>query len=233
MTDKAKVSDEQSADAELPVPKFSEEASASPTSKQTSDGLEERLAARLSAQLEKLVQSTKDKRLADFDRLTREVGGVDALVARLKAHGAEVPDEVLSKVRQESEIEELRRKVDSMATSQPLSGKVEEQTDIWRKVVDETGLDATQVALLAQRAAKGEFRNQDHMLLEAHRLSKTKPNPVTPAEDVSQPTRRSGGLSDERASELLEKLDRMYKEPSKFRAEIETVQKELKEGGVL
>lgn len=197
MTDNNQVGDPEKVNEELPSPKFTASSGDSATSDSRKDDLEERLAKRLEATVEKAVKSYSDKRFSKLDTLEREAGGYDNLIKALKKRGVDVPDEVLEAVREKEEIQELRRRVDGM-TSPQSSGKVGAEKDIWKQVIDETGLtDSVQIALLAQRAAKGEFRDENHLIREAHRIVKSPSPPVSQAEDAPRPTKPSGTPSPE------------------------------------
>lgn len=182
------VSDQESVNEEpLPAPKFTDPSGASPTSEKRSDDLT-KLAKRLE-QVEKAQQSVKDKRISTLEK------NYGKLAARLKKRGVEVDDdvfdEVVNEVEKEEEVTHLRERLEKLEVSRTSPGKVEgQEADIWKQVTTETQLDSVSIALLAGRAARGEFRNPEHLMLEAHRMAKGQtPPPRSGVEDVSLPVK--------------------------------------------
>lgn len=81
---------DQTGNQELPTPEFSDQPGASSTSADA-DAIVSKLLPQLEQLVERKVQSTKDKRIADIEKV---LGGRAKILADLEASGVTIPENV-------------------------------------------------------------------------------------------------------------------------------------------
>ena len=163
--------------AELPTPTFTETSAVKPTSTVEPEVLARQVAELLKPDIEKAVQSTKDRR---FDRLERSL----SQLAELEAAGAVIPDSVKQEAR-------IRDYVDSKLNSAPMAQEsVREPKFDAASVLKEVGLDGNNADVI--RLLQGQYRNPDHFRAEAQSLRLRQLTP-TPQSGGGAPAMQEGG----------------------------------------
>jgi hypothetical protein len=177
---------------ELPTPKFTDASPGSATSSMDPEALTEAILKRLDPILEKKMQSTKDKRIANIEKRL----GIQDL-EELKAMGATIPDNVLTEYRFR-QLEESRQSApSSQAPTSQGSGATLTATDV-SEVVKNYQLDANTPEVLD--ALRGTYRNRDHFEATMAKLAlkrTTIPQPsAAEAASLQTPAASAAGVKD-------------------------------------
>lgn len=152
----------------LPTPTFEEPSAVSSPSMPDAKSLAKEVASLLMPDIEKKLQSTKDKR---FDRLEKAIG-----LSELEEMGVSIPENV----KQEYRLRDMQKKLDQLsAPAQEASTAkgVTMSNDEIAQIIKDAGVDVTKpegIALLS-----GRYRNRDHFEAEALKLGKRQSQPQT------------------------------------------------------
>ena len=218
MTDAVPESGAEVVEQGTPTPTFTEPSPASSTSVPDAKSLAKEVAELLRPDFEKLAQSAKDKR---FDKIEKQM---DALgLSELQEMGVEIPENV----QQEMRIRALERRAPVQEVSRG-SGAPQNSDEV-SKVINELQLDANTPEVI--RLLSGQYRNLDHFRAEAsmlkmRQLQSPQPNPA------AAPAMTGGGGGGKIDPEALyaKKLE-LYRSPTKNKAAIAEIDKQLKEAG--
>jgi hypothetical protein len=206
---------------ELPTPSFSEPGASSPSV--SADEIVSKLLAQLKPEVEKMVQSTKDKRIS---KIEKALGGRDDLLAELEAEGVTVPKEVRAEMR----IRELEERLNGQQ-AQPVPSSVDGSTQ-QRTATTEAIATLSKYNLSPNDPAfiellRGQYPNRDAFdkAVLGHVVGKLAPQPpASPAGVVQAPA--TTPARDDVAGKIA-RLQELQKAPSKYRAEISQLTKEL------
>jgi hypothetical protein len=145
----------QSGESELPTPTFSDQAPSSPSS--DVDAIVSKLTPILESLVEKKVQSTKDKR---FSQIEKVLGGRLDLLAELEGRGVQIPAEV----RTQMEIQDLRDQITQPKPDQPAPVR-DDGSSQQRQAVTEAIAELTKYSLNSNDPAfidvlRGQYRDR-------------------------------------------------------------------------
>jgi hypothetical protein len=216
-------------EAELPTPSFSGTGDSS-----TSGGADEivsKLLAQLEPIIERKVQSTKDKRISEIEKV---LGGRNKILAELESEGVTIPKEV----RTQMQIRELEERLAGQS-SQPAPASVDGSTQQKAAVTEaiaklqQYGLDQNDPAFIellrGRYANKTEFDNK----VLGHVVSKlAPPKPANPADVVQGPARTSASGVD--VGKLTAELNQLAANPTRPGAMVRMteIKKQLTEAGL-
>lgn len=193
---KPQESGQEQASQELPVPKLENASAASTTSGLDTDALAKAILEKISPEIDKRVQSVKDKRIADIEKRLNS-----GQFAELEAMGAQIPENVKWEYRLR-ELEERSAQPSRKETSQG-SGATLTAQDV-SKVISDFALDANSPEVL--EALRGTYRSRDHFEATMARLAiarASKPNPSPAAAPVGETGKTpSGNLQAEYQQEI-------------------------------
>jgi len=205
---------------ELPTPKFTETSADSATSRVDTKALAAEVAKLLKPDFEKVAQSTKDKRIA---ALEKKLGVGD--LAELEELGAQIPDSVKMEYRfRQLETQHQTESSEQTPTSQG-SGATLTAQDV-SEAVKQFNLDANNADVI--EALRGTYRNRDHFEATLAKLAISKTNkPAPSAADSTTITGTTPISTKVETSVMIARLDELQKMPTKNRAEIQALKKEL------
>ena len=226
MADETQLESGTPGNQELPTPEFSESGVSS-----TSNGADEivsKLLPHLEQIIERKVQSTKDKRISEIEKV---LGGRNKILAELENEGVSIPKEV----RTQMQLRELEERL-AQATGQPASPNVDGSTSQKAAVTEaitelkEHGLatdDPDFIEILRGRyASRAEFDLKVQKYIN-RKLRPTKP--ANPADVVQSPAARGASTVD--VEKLTARLMELSKQPSKYAKEIAEIGDQLKKAG--
>lgn len=171
MNEETTVGGQPEVNQELPTPKFTESAGVSATSAFDPKEIAKQVAEILRPDIEKTIQSTKDKRIA---KLEKAVG-----LEELEQLGATIPENVKAEYRNR-QLEERLQAIEQSTSPKPTSqGSGTVQANEWSKVIEQVGLDLKAPETIS--LLRGEYRNIDHFTAEAYKLRdniKSQPKPT-------------------------------------------------------
>lgn len=204
---------------ELPTPKFTDASAGSATSSVDPEALTEAILKRLDPILEKKLQSTKDKRIANIEK---RLGMQD--IEELKAMGATIPDSVLTEYRFRQLEESRQSPASSQTPTSQGSGANLAAQDV-SEVVKKFQLDANEPDVI--NALRGTYRNRDHFEATLAQMALARVNRPTPtAADSAAITGSPAPLKGD-ASAMIARLTELQKFPTKNKAEIAKLRAEL------
>jgi hypothetical protein len=171
------------------------------------------------------VQSTKDKRLS---KIEKALGGRLDLLAELEEQGVTIPKDV----RTEMQIRELQERLDQPPT-QPApvrddgSSQLKAATTEAIAELKNNGLTTDDPAVID--LFRGQYRNRAEFDLAIQRYINQKLRPSKPANpaDVVQSPALSPNQPTDDTSVMVARLAELQKMPTKNRAEIQALKKEL------
>ena len=222
MTDEIQESNPPSGSTGSPNPNASQGKGVQPTSAFDAD----QLLKQLEPLIEKKVQSVKDRR---FDEMDKRLGGTETVLERVKEL---IPAEKFNELKKDLEFEELKRRVygEPAPTSAPVTGTQQETTAVdTAKVVDELGLlDPAHPETAALKAR--QFKSADEAKLAVVDLwARQKAKPAPSASDVPTPQASPAplSLSVQQINDKIVQLNKLYKQPTRYKTEIAALEKEL------
>jgi hypothetical protein len=173
---------------ELPVPSFSEKGDSSTSS--GADDLVSKLIAQLEPLIDKKVQSVKDKRFSEIEKV---LGGRDRMLAELEASGVTIPKEV----RQEMRLRELEERL-TQSPAQPAQPRDDGSSQATAAVTEAiaelkgNGLTTDDPAFI--EILRGRYASREAFDLQVQRYINQKLRPAKPANpaDVVQSPARMG-----------------------------------------
>jgi hypothetical protein len=176
---------------ELPTPVFTEPSVAQPTSAPDTEMLAKKVAELLKPEIERAVQSTKDRRFAQIERSLGQL-------ADLEAQGATIPDSVKQEAR-------IRDYVDSRLQSAPVArdGITEPKFDP-TSLLREIGLVGNEPEVI--REWMKPHRNDDHLRAE---LTKIRNAQLTASPGASAAPAMSGGNSLSTEEDVMEEAKKL------------------------
>jgi hypothetical protein len=215
---------------DLPTPEFSESGASSTSS--GADEIVSKLLPQLEQIIERKVQSTKDKR---FSELEKVLGGRSKILAELESEGVTIPKEV----RTQMQIRELEERLAGQST-QP-APVVDNGLSTQKAAVTEAIAELKKYELDANDAGfiellRGKYANRAEFDLKVSRYVVGKLAPQKPANpaDVVQPPARAGAQGSADVGDLQAELIKLAKSPSAPGAmqRMAEIKKQLTEAGV-
>lgn len=244
MTDTEGGQAQTEAQGSLPTPTFSKETDGSVSSASTASGqATPDLEARILQEVDKRLQSIKDKRISEMQKQIEEQGGL------LGALSGVLPPEVLEQHKGAIENAELRRKVDALyeRDAQPASPPVSQGKVEWEKtqervkdIFHKAGLADKPEAVLNSpdyiaffKMHGGNFEDGADMLAKAAEYAigaKASPKSVSAAAGIVQ---QPGGTlgSPPKQEELEAQYEKLAKDPVGNGAAMRLIEKQLQESG--
>lgn len=211
---------------ELPTPSFSE-SGASPTSTDA-DALVSKLIAQLEPIIERKVQSQKDKRFSEMEKV---LGGRSKILAELESEGVNISKEV----RTQMEIRELREQI-AQQTSRPAQERVDGSTSQRTATTEaiaalkDNGLTTDDPAVIDIFRGKYGSRAEFDLAVQKYINQKLRPlKPANPADMVQSPATSQSSSSN--TSQLIAELNEWQKTPSRYREQIKQRVAELDKAG--
>jgi hypothetical protein len=231
MTTEENKSGEQVAGQEtgLPNPTFSEQKAVSSPSALTPEAIEaiaKGLSPMIEEQIERKLQSTKDKR---FSTLEKGEGLMRETLALLKNNGVAIPKELEQELALKDYVDQRLQAVAPKADA-GTSAPAQSQTGALNLVqmLAEFGLNANDPDVL--KLAGGTYRNVDHLRAEAAALAINKlktPSPSSTLAPAQKGMTPGTGLTDTDKESKSGRLRELYKQPSRYAGEIKALEKEL------
>ena len=211
---------------ELPTPEFSESGDSS-----TSTGAEDivsKLLPQLEQIIERKVQSTKDKRISEIEKV---LGGRSKILAELESDGVNIPQEVRTKM----EIRELREQIAGQST-QPAPAVVDGSTTQKAAVTEAIAelrkyeLSENDPAFIELLRGKYKSREEFDLKVKGHIIGKLAPSkPANPADVVQSPA--AARPSTVNVDALAAEMQTLSREPSKNFKRIQEIGELLKKAG--
>jgi hypothetical protein len=226
MADETQLESGQSGEQELPTPSFSDQATSSTSS--GADDIVSKLLPQLEQMIERKVQSTKDKRISEIEKV---LGGRSKILAELESDGVNIPQDVRTKM----EIRELREQIAGQSP-QPAPASVDGSTQQKAAVTEaiaklsEFGLSSNDPAFI--ELLRGKYANRDAFdkAILSHVVGKLAPQkPPNPADVVQSPATSPVTVPDTAAK--IARLTELQKQPTKYKTEIAQLAAELEKAG--
>jgi hypothetical protein len=215
-----------SGEQELPTPSFSDQGDSSTSS--GADEIVSKLLPQLEQIIERKVQSQKDKRFSEIEKV---LGGRSKLLAELESDGVSIPQEVRTKM----EIRELRDQI-AQQPAQPVQarddGSSQQKTATTEAIAElkEQGLevDADVIAIFrGQYKSRAEF----DLAVQKHINRKLRPaKPANPADVVQAPVRT--GATEKSVDALTDEYKNKMRAARGNRTELSRLREEYKGKGV-
>jgi hypothetical protein len=213
---------DQSGEPELPIPTFSETGASSTST--DADAIVSKLTPILEQIVERKVQSVKDKR---FSEIEKALGGRAKMLAELEEMGTEIPKDVRSELR----IRDLEERL-TQASPQPVqvgdNGLSQQKAAVTDAIAElnKYDLDSNNAGFI--EILRGKYPNREAFDLNVQRyvVSKLAPQkPANPADVVQSPV--TAGATGNNAADKIAQLQQLQKTPTRNRAQIEKLTKEL------
>jgi hypothetical protein len=218
MTDNTKPEGgQEQVSGELPTPRFTDASAGSATSSVDTDALVEAVLRRLEPTLDKKLQSTKDKRIAEIEKRLKMSD-----LTELEELGAQIPDNVKLEYRLR-QIEGNRQPESNQATTSQGSGANLATQEV-AEVVKKLNLDANDPEVIEK--LRGTYRNRDHFeatLAQMALARATKPQPSA-AESATIQAQPSTPVD---VSAKIAQLQKLQREPTRNREAIAKLSAEL------
>jgi hypothetical protein len=166
---------------ELPIPKIESASTDSPPSSLDIDSLAETILKKLSPELDKKLQSTKDKRISEIEKRLNL-----GQFAELEELGAQIPENVKLEYRLR-ELEGRNAKAESPAQRPSQGSGAQLSAQDVSQVITDLQLDANDPQVI--EALRGSYRSRDHFDAAMTKLAYarvTKPNPSPSAAPAVQ-----------------------------------------------
>lgn len=210
------------ASSELPIPKLETPSADSSTSVVDTEAIAKRVADILRPDIEKTVQSTKDKRIA---RIEKQLGVGE--LSELEELGVQIPENVKMEYRLR-DIERSRQspEVPGQTTTSQGSGATLTAKDV-SEVVSGLKLDANDAEVL--EALRATYRNRDHFEASMARIALNKSNKPTPsaASTTTMTTTPTPPTDRPDVSALSAEYSRLAKQPGKNYARLKEIEEIL------
>jgi metal-dependent amidase/aminoacylase/carboxypeptidase family protein len=213
---------------ELPIPQFSEKGDSSTSS--GADEIVSKLLPQLEQIIERKVQSQKDKRISEIEKV---LGGRDKILAELESEGVNIPKDV----RTQMQIRELTERLTQQST-QPAQQVVDGSTTQKAAVTDAIAelkkydLSSNDADFLALLRGKYTNRAEFDLAVSRHVVGKLAPQkPANPADVVQSPARATVTTNTGDTASKIARLTELQKQPTKNRAEIAQLAAELDKAG--
>jgi len=182
MSDETQLESSQSGEQELPTPSFSDSGGSSTSS--GADEIVSKLLPQLEQIIERKVQSTKDKRISEIEKV---LGGRDKILAELEASGVEIPKDVRSELR----MRDLEERLSQQAV-QP--AKVRDDGSSTQKAavtdaiaeLNKYGLDPNDAGFIGLLRGKYTNRAEFDLAVSKHVVNKLAPQPAPSPAGLTQ-----------------------------------------------
>jgi hypothetical protein len=226
MAEQNQVSGNPESGEELPTPSFSSESDSSPSDQ--SDVIVSKLLPHLEQMIEKKVQSTKDKRFSEIEKV---LGGRGKILAELESDGVNISQEVRTKM----ELRELREQIAGQS-AQPApavdNGLSTQKAAVTEAIatLNQYGLSSNDPAFIELLRGKYSSRDAFDKAVLGHVVGKLAPQkPPNPADVVQSPVTSPATVSD--TASKIARLTELQKQPTKYRKEIAELAAELDKAG--
>lgn len=163
-------SGQEQANQELPIPKFENASADSSTSRTDTDAIAKAVLSQLMPEIEKKLQSTKDKRIAEIEKRLNA-----GQFAELEEMGAQIPENVKLEYR----LRELEQRTTQPAKTTSQGSGVQMTAQDVLQVITDLKLDANDAAVI--EALKSPYRNRDHFEASMARLALTRASKQPPS----------------------------------------------------
>jgi hypothetical protein len=220
----------QPGNQELPTPEFSETGASSPSN--GADEIVSKLLPQLEQIIERKVQSQKDKRISEIEKV---LGGRSKILAELESEGVTIPKEVRTQMQIRELEERLAGRSEQPAPSVDVGPSTQKAavTEAIAKL-NEYGLTSNDPAFI--EVLRGKYTNRDAFdkAVLGHIVGKLAPQkPANPADVVQSPVRTAAQGSADVGS-LQAELMQLAKTPSAPGAmqRMVDIKKQLTEAGV-
>jgi hypothetical protein len=218
---------DQSGEQELPTPSFSDQATSS-----TSTGADEivsKLLPQLEQMIERKVQSQKDKRISEIEKV---LGGRSKILAELEEAGVPITKEVRAEMRIR-ELEERLNQPEGQPTPASVDGSTQQRVAVTEAIakLTEYGLSSNDPGFI--ELLRGKYANRDAFdkAVLGHVVGKLAPQkPANPADVVQAPATAAASVNGDTAAKLA-RLNELQKQPTKNREEIKKLAEELDKAG--
>lgn len=185
-------------EAELPTPTFSETSDGSPSA--DADAIVSKLQPLIESLVERKVQSTKDKRFSDIEKV---LGGRLGLLAELEALGQEIPKEVRSEMR----FRELEERLNQTPQPAPVrdDGSSRQKAAVTDAIseLQKYGLDPNDASFIELLRGKYANRAEFDLSIQRHIVNRlAPPKPASPAGVTQAPA--TAAPRGEKTAEQLE-----------------------------
>lgn len=220
----------QTGTQDLPTPEFSEQATSSTSS--GADEIVNKLLPHLEQMIEKKVQSVKDKRFSEIEKV---LGGRSKLLAELEEAGVPITKEVRAEMR----IRELEERL-TQPNNQPAQERVDGSTQTRTAATDAIAelkkyeLSPNDPEFLALLRGKYQNRAEFDLAVSRHVVGKLAPQkPPNPADVVQSPATSpsTGKLSEAAADQKYAELGALLRSPTANATKIANLKKELNDSG--
>jgi len=184
MSDETQLESSQSGEQELPTPSFSDSGASSTSS--GADEIVSKLLPQLEQIIERKVQSTKDKRISEIEKV---LGGRDKILAELEASGVEIPKDVRSELRMRDLEERLTQQTQQPASKRD-DGSSTQKVAVTEAIAElnKYGLDSNDAGFIGLLRGKYANRAEFDLAVTKHVVSKLAPQqPPSPAGMVQSP----------------------------------------------
>ena len=227
MTKNTEESDQEVVNEELPAPKFTSPSGDSQSSQPVDvSSLAKEVAELLRPTIATTVQSVKDKRFSELDKIKESMSG-NSTLETLQSLGVEITPEIKDRLLWQR-LDALEKQ--GVSSGQQSAAPVVTQTADWSKVIDNVGLDDRIPEVI--ELINGTYNDIDHFELAARRL-KDKLSNATPLPAAQQAILSSGkpqtssALTDEEVRAKEAELQELYRVPSKYSKRIAMLEEEL------
>ncbi len=226
MSDETQLESSPSGEQELPTPSFSDQGVSSTSS--GADEIVSKLLPQIEQIIERKVQSTKDKRISEIEKV---LGGRDKILAELEASGVSIPKDVRSELRMRDLEERL-----SQQTPQPAPQRDDGSSTQKAAVTDaiaelnKYGLQSNDADFIGLLRGNYKTRAEFDLAVSRHVVNKLAPqSPPSPA-GLTQPPATSTSRGNDVAAMIAE-LNAWQKQPSKYKEQIAKRSAELDQRG--
>ncbi len=210
---------------ELPTPSFSGKGDSSTSD---ADVLVSKLFAQLEPLIEKKVQSTKDKRISEIEKV---LGGRSKILAELESEGVTIPKEVRAELRMR-ELEEMLTKPAQQPAQERVDGSTQQKAATTDAIAElqKYGLSTNDADFLTLLRGNYQNRAEFDLAVQKHVVGKLAPQKQpNPADVVQSPATATAAVTD--TSAKIARLAELQKQPTKYKAEINQLVAELEKAG--
>jgi len=206
----------------LPTPSFSDQATSSPSV--DADAIVSKLLTQLEPIIEKKVQSTKDKRFSEIEKV---LGGRSKVLAELEEQGVAIPKEVRNEIRMR-ELEERLNGQPSQPAQAGDDGSSQQKAAVTEAIAELKKYELSENDPEFLGLLRGNYKNRSDfdLAVQKHIVGKLKPQqPASPAGVVQPPA--TGNSTGTDVAAKIARLQEYQKSPTKYRAEIKKLTDEL------
>ena len=226
MSDETQLESGQSGEQELPTPVFSDQGASSTSS--GADEIVSKLLPQIEQIIERKVQSTKDKRISEIEKV---LGGRDKILAELEASGVDIPKDVRSELRMRDLEERLAQQTQQPAQKRD-DGSSTQKAAVTEAIAElnKYGLQSNDADFIGLLRGNYKTRAEFDLAVSRHVVNKLAPQqPPSPAGFTQPPAQ--GGAPREDTSAKIARLSELQKFTTKNKAEIAQLYGELDKAG--